>query len=100
MEFVRHTIRVASRDRSLTHRGHINPEGVCRVLLELAVDHFAESGREELIAWQLGSSEKLGQLIHDLARQGSIELSEHDHLAAFENWYDLTAAPETWKLQW
>ena len=84
----------------MTSRGHVGAEGVCRVLLELAVDHFAETGREELIAWQFGSSLLLGEFVFELADQGSVELSETDTLEDFAGWYDLNAAPETWKLQW
>lgn len=100
MEFVRHTIRVALKDRTLARRGHVAAEGVCRVFLELAVDHFAEAGREELIAWGFGSSRDLGEFIHDQARQGAIELSETDQLSDFDGWFDLHQDPSTWKLQW
>lgn len=73
---------------------------MCRVLLELAVDHFAESGKEELVAWDFGSSRKLGEFIHELADQGAVELSETDQPDDFDGWYDLAADPTTWKLQW
>ena len=88
------------KDRKLRHRGHVNAEGVCRVLLELAVDHFAEAGKDELIAWEFGSSQKLGEFIFDLADQGSVELSESDQPTDFDGWYDLDADPQTWRLQW
>lgn len=91
---------MALKDRSLALRGHVAAEGVCRVLLELAVDHFAESGKDELIAWEFGTSRLLGEFIHDLACQGSVELSPEDDLADFEDWYDLNRDPESWKLQW
>ncbi|MEO1527020.1 MAG: hypothetical protein AAFX06_16395 [Planctomycetota bacterium] len=79
---------------------HVSAEGVCRVLLELAVDHFAEKGKDELIAWGFGSSGDLGRFVYELVSQGSIELSETDALDDFEGWYDLAKPPETWKLQW
>lgn len=66
----------------------------------MAVDHFAETGREELIAWQFGSSLLLGEFILTLADQGAVELAESDQLQDFDSWYDLAADPETWKLQW
>ncbi|WP_145387336.1 hypothetical protein [Stieleria neptunia] len=88
------------KDPALRQAGHVTAEGVCRVLLELAVDHFAESGREELIAWEFGSSRQLGEFIHQLAEQGSIELSAADRPEHFDGWYDLEQSPETWKLQW
>ena len=100
MEFVRHAIQVALKDRSLARRGHVEAEGVCRVLLELAVDHFAESGKEELIAWEFGSSRTLGEYIHQLADEGGIELTENEQVDDFNGWYDLNTEPETWKLQW
>ncbi|MCO8123621.1 hypothetical protein NHH03_17885 [Stieleria sp. TO1_6] len=88
------------KDRALTQRGHVGAEGVCRVLLELAVDHFAENGKEELVAWEFGSSRSLGEFIHSLADQGAIELAAGESLADFDGWYDLNAHPDTWKLQW
>ncbi|QEF99561.1 hypothetical protein Mal15_36260 [Stieleria maiorica] len=100
VEFVRHTIRVALKDRTLSQSGHVTAEGVCRVLLELAVDHFAEAGKDELIAWEFGSSKQLGQFIHQMAEQGAVELAENDRQEDFDGWYDLEQAPETWKLQW
>ena len=100
MEFVRHAIRVALRDKTLVRQGHVDAEGFCRVMLELAVDHFAEAGKDELIAWEFGSSDQLGLFVHKLAEEGSVELSDRDHLESFGNWFDLNAAPETWKLQW
>ncbi len=84
----------------MTHRGHVGAEGVCRVLLELAVDHFAETGRDELIAWEFGSSRELGEFLMRQADRGAIELSSGDSLAGFDGWYDLRADPATWKLQW
>lgn len=68
--------------------------------MELAVDHFAESGKDELIGWELGSSKLLGVFIHELAGQGAIELSETDQPADFDGLYDLNVDPQTWKLQW
>ncbi|MCS7465127.1 hypothetical protein NZK35_00385 [Stieleria sp. ICT_E10.1] len=88
------------KDPALCKAGHVTAEGVCRVLLELAVDHFAESGREELMAWEFGSSQQLGEFVHQLAEQGSIELAPADRLEHFDGWYDLGQSPETWKLQW
>lgn len=70
------------------------------MLLELAVDHFAEKGKDELLEWNLGSSPELGRFLFELASQGSIELSETDELDDFAGWYDLEQPPETWKLQW
>lgn len=70
------------------------------MLLELAVDHFAEAGKDELIAWDFGSSHSLGQFIHQLASEGAIELQTDDHPSDFDGWYDLQQAPESWKLQW
>ena len=75
-------------------------EGVCRVLLELAVDHFAETGKEELIAWEWSNSTELGRCILLLAEAGSIELAEDDTLESFSGWFDLHSEPSTWKLQW
>ncbi|MEL6106511.1 MAG: hypothetical protein AAFU85_10755 [Planctomycetota bacterium] len=69
-------------------------------MLELAVDHFAEQGKEELITWEFGSSSDLGRFIFELASLGSIELSESDRLDDFAGWYDLEQSPETWKLRW
>ena len=70
------------------------------MLLELAVDHFAESGREELIAWEFGSSRALGEFVMKQVDRGAIELSPSDSLTDFDGWYDLHADPESWKLQW
>jgi uncharacterized repeat protein (TIGR04138 family) len=78
----------------------VQAEGVCRVLLELAVDHFAERGKEELIAWEFGCSEDVGKFVFALSDQGSVELSDEDRLDDFEGWFDLNADPSTWKLQW
>ncbi|KAA5539868.1 hypothetical protein FYK55_22730 [Roseiconus nitratireducens] len=97
---MRHAVRVALRDRQLTRRGHVDAGGVCRVLLELAVDHFAERGKDELIAWGFGSSSEVGDLIYDLAQQGAVELAPGDAREDFDGWYDLRQPPETWKLQW
>lgn len=88
------------KDRSLRSSGHVSPEGICRVVLELSVDHFAEAGRDELIGWGMGSSRELGELIHELADQGAIVLSEADEQAAFRGWYDLQRDPSTWELKW
>lgn len=97
---MRHTIRVAVRDRKLSRRGHVGAEGVCRVILELSVDHFAESGKDELIAWEFGTSRLLGDFIYKLADEGGVELSETDQLADFDGWYDLNTDPGTWRLRW
>jgi uncharacterized repeat protein (TIGR04138 family) len=88
------------KDRSLARQGQVGAEAVCRVLLELAVDHFAESGKDELIGWGFGSSTLLGSYIYQLADQGAIELSETDQLSDFDGWYDLANDPGTWKLKW
>lgn len=84
----------------MSQRGHVGAEGVCRVLLELAVDHFAEAGRDELIAWEFGSSRALGNFLMQQAERGAIELSPDDRRDDFDGWYDLEADPESWKLQW
>ncbi|OYP34401.1 hypothetical protein [Rhodopirellula sp. MGV] len=97
---MRHAIRVALKDRKLAKRGHVAAEGVCRVLLELAVDHFAESGKEELIAWEFANSHDLGKFIFASADAGAIELSESDQLADFDGWFDLNQDPSRWGLQW
>ncbi|MEM6472615.1 MAG: hypothetical protein AAF802_23850 [Planctomycetota bacterium] len=97
---MRLAIRVALKDRRLRSGGHVTPEGVCRVVLELAVDHFAEAGKDELIRWEIGSSEMLGRFIHELASDGGIELSEADAKDAFVGWYDVTRDASTWKLKW
>lgn len=84
----------------MAQRGHVQAEGVCRVLLELAVDHFAERGKEELIAWEFESSSKLGEFIHQQASEGAIELADEESVSEFEGWFDLQQPPHTWKLQW
>ncbi|MCC9601600.1 hypothetical protein LOC67_13665 [Stieleria sp. JC731] len=81
-------------------KGHVAAEGVCRVLLELAVDHFAEAGKDELTAWEFGSSQALGQFVFQLADQGAIELADNDRPEDFDGWYDLGKDPSTWGLQW
>ncbi|MDM4016663.1 hypothetical protein [Roseiconus lacunae] len=70
------------------------------MLLELAVDHFAEAGKDELIAWEFGNSGDLGKFVYQLADQGAIELSETDRAEDFDGWYDLEKDPSTWGLQW
>ncbi len=100
VEFVRHTVRVAARDKKLALRGHVGAEGLSRVLLELAVDHFAERGKNELIAWELGSSQDFGKFLFELSSQGIVEVSDEDCQEDFEGWFDLQTPPETWKLQW
>ena len=100
VEFLRHAIRVALKDRKLKSRGHVTPEGVCRVVLELSVDHFAEAGKAELENWGLATSELLGATIHELAAEGGVELSAEDSAQAFEGWYDLSRDPSTWRLKW
>ena len=64
------------------------------------MDHFAEAGKDELIAWEFGSSRSLGEFIFELASSGSVELSEDDRVEDFDAWYDLQKDPSTWKLQW
>ena len=91
---------MALKDRSLVRRGHVAADGVCRVLLELAVDHFAERGKDELIEWQFGTSRQLGEYIFSLAQEGGFVLSDADAVDQFDGWYDLQTDPSTWKLQW
>jgi len=91
---------VALKDRSLRRGGHVRAEGICRVLLELAVDHFAERGKDELIAWDFGSSESLGTFLFDLAERGAVEPADDEQPSDFSGWYDLDQDPATWKLQW
>ncbi|OUT59983.1 MAG: hypothetical protein CBB71_08645 [Rhodopirellula sp. TMED11] len=69
-------------------------------MLELAVDHFAEAGKDELIDWKMGTSEDLGQLIYELVEEGSLVASDSDQQSDFQGWYDLAVDPAQWQLKW
>ena len=70
------------------------------MLLELAVDHFAEAGKDELIAWEMGTSEDLGLFIYDLVEMGSLVPADSERQTDFEGWYDLAVDPAEWQLKW
>ncbi len=99
VEFVRMALTIASADVELSPSAHADASGLCRVLLELAVDKFGVKGKDVLMEWGITCSEDVGLIMHRLIEIGIVQTNS-DTLEDFVGLFDLTLPPETWKLQW
>jgi uncharacterized repeat protein (TIGR04138 family) len=98
--FVRDAWAVASLDPSLVEDGHVTAAGLCRVVLELAVDEFRAEAEKTLRGWNVRSSEDVGAIVARLIEVGALQDSEADDARKFQGLFDLDRPPSDWLLQW
>jgi uncharacterized repeat protein (TIGR04138 family) len=84
VQVVRDALAVASRDPSLIEDGHVTAAGLCRVVLELAIDEFRAEAEKTLRGWNVRSSEDVGQIVARLIEIGALEDSEVDDVRKFQ----------------
>ena len=100
VQFVRDAITLTQRDRELSPAGVPNAEGVCRVVLEMAVDYCGAEGKEQLQDWGITTSEDVGLIIRRLVEADLASFPNHESIDDFKGLFDLDQPPETWALQW
>ncbi len=100
IQFVRHAIRLASRDPDLNIDGRANAVAICRVVLELAADLYGKAGKEYLQESHLHHSEIVGIVVRRLVAAGIETQVICEPSSAFEGLYDLARPPESWALKW
>lgn len=100
INFVREALAIAQSDHELSPQAIADAAGVCRVVLELAVDQFGHDGKDILIAWGITSSEDVGTIVYRLIEAGVVIRHPCDSPADFEGLFDLRSPPESWKLTW
>jgi uncharacterized repeat protein (TIGR04138 family) len=100
VQFIRESLGLAYRDPDLSPEGQTDAVGVCRVLLELAVDRYGARGKQVLIDWNITRSEDVGLIVYRLIDAELASRSPGDAREDFNGLFDLTMPPETWKLTW
>ncbi|MEZ6091879.1 MAG: hypothetical protein R3C05_28515 [Pirellulaceae bacterium] len=100
VHFVHHAIKHAMRDQQTQQNGMILGEGLCRVVLELAVDEFGAEGADVLKQWNIADSSDI-QLIVDRMRKADVDEAQRvDIDSDFTGWFDLQQPAESWRLKW
>lgn len=100
VQLVRESIDLATRDPELSPDGAADAVGVCRVLLELAVDRYGERGKSVLMDWGIVSSEDVGLIMERLIEAGAARRFSDHPLDDFDGLFDLREPPESWQLRW
>lgn len=98
--FVRDCVNLSSRDAELSPGGQVNATGICRVLLEYAVDQFGAEGKEVFVEWGIPTSEDVGLIVSRLIDAGLTEETPATGRDRFRGLFDVRLPPEQWKLQW
>ena len=100
VQLVRESIDLATRDPELSPDGAADAIGVCRVMLELAVDRHGQRGKDVLINWGIVSSEDVGLIMGRLIEAGAARRFSDHPLDDFNGLFNLREPPESWKLRW
>ncbi|WP_417745286.1 hypothetical protein [Rosistilla oblonga] len=100
VHFVHHAIKHAIRDAAAQHSGKVSGEGLCRILLELAVDEFGGEGANVLKQWSIQTSDDVGLIVVRMQAAEIDEANRVDQDSNFGGWFDLDQPAEQWNLKW
>ena len=100
VHFVHHAIKHAIRDDTLKHGDEITAAGLCKILLELAVDEFGGEGKGILIGWKIETSADVGLITQRLRDAEVTEAFAVPLTADFSDLFDLHQAPDSWAIKW
>jgi len=90
-KFVLQTVAAAVSRRDRTRGEHIPPADFIRTMLTLARERYGMYAKGLFQEWGLKTSRDIGVVIHSLAKEGLLAVSEEDTLASFEKALDLQA---------
>lgn len=100
VQFVRQAFALATCDPAFIENGQVTAAGVCRVVLEVAVDQFGAEGKQVLLDWNLARSEDVGLIVYRLIDAGLAGKSSTDRIDDFAGLFDLEKPPDEWRLKW
>ncbi|QDS89489.1 hypothetical protein EC9_36890 [Rosistilla ulvae] len=100
VHFVHHAIKHAIRDTAAQQSGKVSGEGLCRILLELAVDEFGGEGANVLKQWNIQTSDDVGLIVVRMQAAEVDEAQRVDQNSNFGGWFDLDQPADQWNLKW
>ena len=100
VQIVRESLDFAIRDPELAPDGLADAAGICRVLLELAVDRHGRRGKDLLMDWGIVTSEDVGRILERLIEAGGATSFGEGPKSDFDGIFDLREPPESWQLRW
>lgn len=100
VHFVHHALKHAMRDSQTQDNGMIIGEGLCRILLELAVDEFGAEGADILKQWNVKDSSDVQLIVSRMQQADVFEAQRVDLASDFSDWFDLDQPADVWRLKW